>query len=197
MADSAIDTLPPPPADLPQRSLPLKKIEAPLHRICSRKPFLFYGKDGSSRFDDPQKQYGVLYAALAPEAAFAEVFLRELSRMLIDEADLGRRVLVRIDCTVRCVDMTGAGLRQLSCDNRLATEKPYNVTGQWSRALYEHSQKPDGIIYLSRHNPRFKCVALFDRCAPRVKLQSAKGLLSGSLRSWTIDQIAKYKLAML
>jgi hypothetical protein len=160
-------------------------------------PCLYFRKDGTGRFDDPAKQYGVLYAALKPEAAFAEVFLRELSLMLIEESALRERVLSQIICRpVACVDLTGSGLRQLSCDNRIATEKPYITTGRWSRALREHPQQPDGILYLSRHDPQFECVALFDRCRLLLRIESTRGLLSRSCRSWTIDQIAKYHLAL-
>jgi hypothetical protein len=40
----------------------------------------------------------VLYAATRPEAAFAEVFLRQLSLMLIRELDLHERSISEITC---------------------------------------------------------------------------------------------------
>jgi len=163
----------------------------------STKACLYFGKDGYGRFDDPLKKYGVLYTALKPEAAFAEVFLRLLSLMLILESDLRVRALSQIICkTVACVDLTGPGLRRLSCDNRISTEMPYRGAGHWSRALFEHPQQPQGIIYLSRHNPQFKCVALFDRCHRHLKLKSTESLLAGRRRTWTMDQVSKYHLAI-
>ena len=39
------------------------------------------------------------------------------------------------------------------------------IAQRWSRALWEHPQQPDGIIYRSRHDPSKVCAALFDRCA--------------------------------
>src|SRR5262249_43073698 len=156
-----------------------------IHR--SSHTFAHFGKDGAGRFDDPLKKYGVLYVALRPEAAFAEVFLRQLSLMLILESDLKERSLSEILAKpIKCVDLTGAGLRRLSCDNRVSTERPYHTTGCWSRALFEHPQEPDGIIYLSRHNPRFRCVALFERAGRRLKVKSTQGLLSASCQSWTV-----------
>ncbi|SPE56949.1 RES domain protein [Verrucomicrobia bacterium] len=198
MAPRAAIGLPSPPADLDQRKLPLKLLEGPLFRIhrtslgCPH-----FGKNTSGRFDDPLGKYGVLYAALRAEAAFAEVFLRRLSLMLIRELDLQERSISEISCNrVHCVDLTGAGLRTLSCDNRIATEKPYDTVGQWSRALFMHPRQPDGIIYRSRHNPQVKCVALFERCQSRLKLGVTEGLMFGARRTWTIGQIDKYKLAI-
>jgi hypothetical protein len=197
----ALDTrteLPPPPPDLDRRKLSLKLLKGSLFRVhlTAREP-VYFGKTKSERFDDPLSQFGVLYAALDPQAAFAEVFLRQLSLMLIRELDLQERSLAEIVCRrVQCVDLTGNGLRRMSCDNRIATEKPYTVTQQWSRALFAHPQKPDGLIYRSRHNPQFKCVALFDRCQSRIVLNQSHGLMLGVRRRWTISQIAKYRLAI-
>lgn len=158
---------------------------------------LFFSKNGTGRFDDPLGKYGVLYAALRPEAAFAEVFLRQLSQWLILESDLDARILSEISCrSVDCVDLTASGLRQLSCDNRIATEKPYRTTGLWSRAFFKHPQKPAGIIYLSRHNPQFKCVALFDNCLDQLSVKRSEPLMQGKRRTWTTEQITKYNLAL-
>lgn len=153
MATKVASHLPPPPADFASRRLPVRRLKA-IYRIhrCDH-ACLFFSPSGAGRFDDPHGKYGVLYAALRPEAAFAEVFLRQLSQMVLVESDLRRRVLSPISCkSIVCVDLTGRGLRQLSCDNRIATEKPYRTTGLWSRAIFEHPQKPAGIVYLSRHN---------------------------------------------
>jgi len=58
----------------------------------------------------------VWYAAVQPEGAFAEVFLRQLSMMLIREFDLQERSISVIRCQrLQCVDLTGAGLRRVSC----------------------------------------------------------------------------------
>jgi hypothetical protein len=198
MAVNRAKGLPAPPKDLAARVLPLKEVRGPVYRIHrSTLVCLHFSKDGSGRFDDPLKNYGVLYASLSPDAAFAEVFLRQLSLMLIQEADLQERSLSEIVCRdIRCVDLTGPGLRRLSCDNRISTEKPYPTTGLWSRALFDHPAQPAGIIYLSRHNPRFKCVALFDKCHARLKHKSTVGLLRSSCSSWTAAQVQRYKLAI-
>lgn len=190
--------LPAPPADLERRKLPIKLVKGPLFRIHrTSRGCLHFSNSHTGRFDDPQGQYGVLYAALQPEAAFAEVFLRQLSLMLLRELDLQERSITKLICRpLHCVDLTGAGLRRLSCDNRIATEKPYQTVGLWSRAFFGHPRHPDGLIYRSRHNPRFKCLALFERCAARVSPEATEPLMAGTRRSWTVDQIARYALAV-
>jgi hypothetical protein len=179
------------------RFLPLRRIRVLFRIHPSARACLHFSRNGDGRFDDPRGKYGVLYAALQPEAAFAEVFLRQLSLMLLQESDLEQRALSQIAChSLACVDLTGSGLRRLSCDNRIATEKPYRTPGLWSRSLFEHPQQPGGIIYLSRHNPRFKCVAIFDTHQSRMRVISTEPLLREPRRAWTTDQITKYHLAL-
>src|SRR5574341_1436464 len=89
--------LPPPPADLALRRLPLKLVKGPAFRIHrANRDCLYFGENASERFDDPLSRYGVCYAALQPEAAFAEVFLRRLSLMLIAELDLQQRAQPKV-----------------------------------------------------------------------------------------------------
>src|SRR5439155_24778119 len=97
MAAKPPGRLPPPPADLASRELPLTRVSQPIYRIHpTRVSAIFFGKTGTSRFDDPQKRYGVLYAALSPEGAFSEVFLRQLDQILIEESALAERGLSEI-----------------------------------------------------------------------------------------------------
>ncbi len=192
-------TLPPPSADLPTRKLPLAMVKGPLCRIHrTAHHWRHFGKKASERFDDPLKQYGVLYVSAQAEAAFAEVFLRALSLMVVDEVDLRARSLASFAAnSLRCVDLTGSGLRKLSCDNRISTEKPYATVGLWSRALYTHPQRPDGIIYRSRHNPRFRCLALFDRSVAKLSAGSSEKLMGVTRRAWTSDQLSRYDLSLV
>jgi hypothetical protein len=99
MAASPASRLPQPPPDLFSRTLPIKRISGLLFCIHrSTQACLYFGKIGAGRFDDPLKKYGVLYAALKADAAFSEVFLRQLSSMLISESDLPARSLAEITC---------------------------------------------------------------------------------------------------
>jgi hypothetical protein len=191
--------LPAPPADLVSRDLPLTHVSGRLYRVHrSNLSGLFFGKSGRSRFDDPQKQFGVLYAALKPEAAFAEALLRQLERMLILESALAERALSVIQLApISCVNLTAHGLRRLSCDNRIADELPYRTPGLWSRAFFEHPQKPAGILYRSRHNPQLTCVAVFSNFEKQLKLERTTRLLNPGLRAWTGTQLRKYRICLL
>jgi len=135
MGAKTFGKLPPPPLDLASRKLPLSPVSGPLYRLHrSSLSGIYFGKSGRSRFDDPQQQFGVLYAALKPEAAFAEAMLRQLDRMLILESALAERALSVISLVaISCVNLTAHGLRRISCDNRIADELPYRTAGLCSR----------------------------------------------------------------
>src|SRR4051794_31762849 len=91
------DRLPPPPADLPGRKLPLCTIKGPIFRIHrTAQQWRYFGTGNSQRFDDPLQKFGVLYAGLQADAAFAEVFLRNLSLRIVDEQELLDRSLITI-----------------------------------------------------------------------------------------------------
>ncbi|MGO4843302.1 RES family NAD+ phosphorylase, partial [Rhizobiaceae sp. 2RAB30] len=60
------------------------------------------------------------------------------------------------------VIMHGAGLQSLGTDNSISTG-PYGPCGAWADALWDHPDEPDGIAYLSRHDPAEVCYAVFER----------------------------------
>lgn len=145
----------------------------------------------------PRGVFGVLYGPTTAEAAFAEVFLRQLDLMPVSQIDLQVRSISTFGPKpLRCVELTGSGLRKLACDNRISTEKPHHTTNRWSRALYAHPQQPDGLVYRSRHNPRFRCLALIDRCNSKLTGIRIEPLLGPQRRTWTSLQLNRYALAM-
>lgn len=190
--------LPLPPADLAARKLPLVTLSGDLFRIHQQvHNWRYFGRKKSERFDDPQGVFGVLYGSTTPEAAFAEVFLRKLASMSVAEADLQSRVVSIFNAKpLRCVELTGSGLRKVSCDNRISTEKPYKTTHLWSRALFVHPQHPDGMVYRSRHNPRFRCIALFNRCDAKLMDVRCEPLMDPPRRAWCSEQLDRYDLAI-
>jgi RES domain-containing protein len=192
-------SLPSPPADLASRKLPLTRVQGTFYRIHRTKyPAVFFAKSGRSRFDDPRQQYGVLYAALKRDAAFAEALLRQISLMVLRERDLAERSLAEITIgSVLCVNLTAHGLRRLSCDNRIADELPYRTPQLWSRAFFEHPCQPAGILYRSRHNPQLACLALFSRIEKLIILKMTTPLMHPSLRLWTAKQLKRYQIACL
>jgi hypothetical protein len=113
---------PPPPADLAKRQLPIERVAGPLFRVHrARHGALFFGTSGENRFDDPRKEYGVLYAGLSPACAFIETFGEPLDVPFVTEAQLAERKLTLIEARapLRLVDLRGPKLRRLGADARL------------------------------------------------------------------------------
>jgi len=71
------------------------------------------------------------------------------------------------------------------------------MPGLWSRAFFEHTQKPAGILYRSRHNPQLTCVAVFSSFAKHLRLDKTTELLAPALRAWTAKELRRYRLLLL
>jgi hypothetical protein len=97
---------------------------------------------------------------------------------LLSERYLRKRCAskIRFAGRLKLVDLSGSGLATIGADARLCVVD-YRVAQRWSRALWSHPQQPDGILYLSRHNPSIICAAIFDRAgvATAEKLGSFLG----------------------
>lgn len=140
-----------------------------LHRIHrSHLEPVFYGPgagvDPIYRFDSASGRFGVLYIGHAFAGAFAETILRNPQRLMVSEREIISRsvteLLSRKD--LRMVTMHGSGLQALGTDNSISTG-PYEPCGAWADALWDHPEEPDGIAYLSRHDPGEVCYAVFER----------------------------------
>jgi hypothetical protein len=174
------ETIPAPPADLHRRELPLVTLaeRAPAlyrsHRLDRPySPVAFNFRPIADRFNAPNGEYGVLYLAADPFAAFIETFgasmvtaARELR--LVSESDLARRCLCRIDVDdpagIRLVNLAdGHGFSRLGIDGRISTTKQRHITRQWAMALWQHPEQPEGILYRACNDPARLAVMLFDR----------------------------------
>ena len=130
---------------------------------------VFFGKTGLGRFDDPESEYGVLYAAEDAFGAFVESFGRAPGRNIVSWPKLRSRPLSRIGVaetgvSLRMVDLTGAGLAWIGATADL-TSGHYRAAQRWSQALHEHPSEPDGLLYRLKHDPSRKGVAIFERAA--------------------------------
>lgn len=172
---------PGPPSDLAKRRLRLTPLESPLFRIFPVKHDpLHFGKRGLGRWDDPKRQYGVLYAAATPIGAFAERLLVRPGMLAegmwmparsvpVSAGDLQLFGLaeLRVAPRLRCVDLRGPGLAAIEADARL-TSGPHRASQRWSRPLFEHPQRPDGIVWRSRADPEQIAVAVHERVRATV-----------------------------
>jgi hypothetical protein len=163
------------------------------------RPALHFGRARLNRFDDPEGGYGVLYVADEAHGAFIETFGRQLDVRSISVRELSGRALSRIDATrtLRLVDLASSGgLARLSADARL-TSGSADVARRWSRALWRHPGRADGIYYRVRHDPGRCGCALFDR-ASGVLRAAALGRLSDPAHRATLgDVLDTYGFALL
>ena len=164
--DALPETLP--PEDLDERELTIVEERGPwmrMHRV-DLDP-IFFGKSGDGRFDDPEGEYGVLYAAEDAFGAFVESFGRAPGRNIVSWQSLRDRPLSRMGmaatgASLRLVDLTGTGLARIGATADL-TSGFYRAAQRWSRTLHEHPSEPDGLLYRLKHDPSRKGVAIFER----------------------------------
>lgn len=128
-----------------------------------------------NRYDDPACVFGTLYAGETLEIAFVETMLRNPKLRLISLAEVAARRWTAIQASrdLRLVDFRGPGLSAVGTTGGVNTGG-YRVSQAWAAALHRHPGAPDGILYLSRHNPSLRCVAIFDR--PGLTITAGKSV---------------------
>ncbi len=201
---------PGPPSDLAERSLPLIEVTSPLFRIFSLKDDpVYFGKHARGRWDDPQRRYGVLYAAETPVGAFTERLLVRPGMLAAGLWIPGRNAPVsggdlqsfgiaelRLASPLRCVDLRGPGIAAIGADARLTTG-PHRVSQHWSRPLFEHPDQPDGILWRSRADPDQVAVALHERVRTVVR-GTSRGSLGHPRNADILEAISqRYNLVIL
>jgi len=187
-----------PPADFATRDLPIETVPAGatfvrIHR--SALDPLYFGASGDNRFDDPERRYGVCYAARSLEGAFAETCLREVGATLVPLSRLvGRSVtLLTVAAELRLVELHGPGLVRLGATAAVSSGT-YEVSQPWSRAIHNHPSNVDGIVYRSNHDNGELCVALFERC--RRRLRPGSGMLLMEDRARLAVLLERYRLGL-
>jgi hypothetical protein len=179
--------------------LPFARTQGVWHRIhrAGHDP-LYFGRTGSSRFDDPLARYGVLYAAETLDGAFIETFGRNPGVNLVRETQLAMRSLAIIEAIrpLMLIDLTGPGLAQIGATN-LLTAGPHALAQHWSRSLWSHPSRPDGLLYRARHDPSCVCVALFSRARQFVRSVPQGGLLESAQRPKLGAVLRRYDFSLL
>ncbi len=184
----------PPPANLSDLKLKLYSVRrraGALIRLAWPAPATHDGfrRSARYRFDAPAGEFGVLYAAFDLETSFVESVLRDTpanakaAKITLDYAELEDRRVVVLDTDraarpLRLIKLYRDGLVAARTDNRVASVDDYATTQLWARALHNHPQQPDGIVYLSRFLGPNKAVVLFDRCRDLFEIGSVTPLLA-------------------
>jgi len=193
------DPHPDPPSDLRLRPLPIRATTSSWIRIHQRRygP-IYFGRGGGGRFDAPAGQYGTLYVALDAHGAFIETLGHTTGRTGIDWDEIETRALAEVSVLrpLRLVDLSGEGLAHIGADGRL-TDGSYAVSQPWALALFEHPDKPDGLLYRARHDQSRLCAAIFDR-AEDALVTAALGSLADPANAMLLANILDlYRLRLI
>ena len=123
------------------------------------------GRQPIHRFDDPAGRFRVCYFGTTLEVCFAETFLRNPPVRILALDDLAGRSIATVEVrrNLRLVPIHGSSLARLGVTAELASSSNYANSQLWSRALWEHGDQPDGILYRPRHDDSALCVAVYDR----------------------------------
>ena len=145
----------PPKSALPSR-LPSNRVTAGSRwmRIHARARHTLWFGPGSGRsplhrFDDPNGQFHVCHLGTTIDACFAETFLRNPPVRILSLEDLAVRSIATLEVRreLRLVPIYGPSLARMGATAELSSGSDYAVSQLWSRALWEHSDEPDGILY--------------------------------------------------
>lgn len=156
---------------LPNR-LPLSRVRAGSRWMRIHAPArnaLWFGPGSGHppihRFDDPNGRFRVCYLGTTIDVCFAETFLRNPPVRILSLEDLAGRYIATVEVRreLRLVPIHGSSLARLGVTAEMASGSNYVGSQLWSRVLWEHAGKPDGILYRSRHDDSALCVAVYDR----------------------------------
>jgi RES domain-containing protein len=144
----------------------ITSINGPFFRIYreKHKSPMFFGKTLDFRFDSANGDCGVLYASPVLAGAFVETFMQELGRTSVSIKELRQRpvALIHPRRPLRFIDLFAkGGQMRLGLDGRICTGS-YAVAQAWSDALRRHPEKPDGILFPSRHELSLPSCAIFE-----------------------------------
>jgi hypothetical protein len=157
------------------------------------------GKAPRYRFDSPDGSYGVCYLGLSEEAAFVEgVVHQPVPRRLFSEASLSARAIatVRIEESIRAVRLYGKYLIGNGADAAVVHGDDYaGLSRPWSRAIHDHQDGVDGILYSARHDDSVQALALFDRASHKIQAVSSHPLSGSDLR--TLRLLDRYGIGLL
>jgi hypothetical protein len=166
-----------PPANLNFRKPLLHKVAAtdPWYRsyAIDRMP-IFFGKNHSQRWDDPDGKFGVLYLGADASCAFMESIGRGVlkSGFVPKSMLLGRGLAkVHLKREIQLINLVASGgLARIGLEGSLVSGSGYKNSQRWSRKLRAHPSKPHGIYYRSRHDQALCAAALYDQCEPWVEV---------------------------
>jgi hypothetical protein len=77
------------------------------------------------------------------------------------------------------VNLAGPGLAKIGA-TAFVTAGTHTCAQLWSRALWSHPSRPDGLLFRARHDPECLCVAIFSRARRAVRAVPQGALLDAA-----------------
>lgn len=172
------------PIALPDQP-PLVRVEAsrPLWRVHdSSLGTIWYGKKADKRFDDPAREFGVLYLGESPAVAVLETLVRGSDRCVVDQREWDLRSISRVNLAedLWVLQFEGPGLRRLGIGAERAHAGAYAECQAFSAALQARHPEVDGIQFRSRWDTSQLCWAVFERANHKIKLAGTPQRLKDS-----------------
>jgi hypothetical protein len=137
----------------------------------NRSPIFFGPSAGGrpqNRFDAPNGQFRILYAAERLEGAFVETVLRRPVGRILRRAAVEERgwSIVRPSRSLSLAKLFDDGLQFHQIDAGEISIDDYGPSRELALALHTDFPDLDGLAYRSRYNNGEICFAIFDRVAP-------------------------------
>lgn len=189
--------------------LPIDAGELLQHVSCVvyRDEPLYYGCDGTNRYDDPDRNYGVLYLGRnLPTALMESVFHKHQwdrdARRSIAHAEVQSRLVRAVGVLeeLRLADLTAEGVMASYFGLNLGqlASRDYTYTQQVSgqvHALRGDDGLPrfDGVLYPSRNNYPATSIALSGRAKTKIKVIEDIDLVDHM--GWP-DFVANYRIGI-
>lgn len=153
-------------------------------RIVYRGSTLYYGRSSTNRYDDPTRDYGVLYLGRdLPTALMESVFhkhqwLADTQRSIALKEIQGRMVrAVGVMADVLLADLTAPGIMAgyFGLNLEQLANRDYTHTQQVSaqvHAMHDDDGQPlfDEVLYPSRNNYPDTSIALFEHAGTKVSV---------------------------
>lgn len=165
---------------LPVQTIAAGTLLQHVSRVIYRDKPLYFGRDRTSRYDDPAKNFGVLYLAFDLSTALMESVFRKHNwakrKRTITLSEAKQRMVRAVGAvdTLNLADLTAPGVMASHFGlnlSQLASRK-YHHTQRISAMVHEFSiangARFDGIIFPSRNNYPATCIALFEDAKNKI-----------------------------
>ena len=166
----------------PLQSIAAGELLQHVSRAAYRGSGLFFGQDGTNRYDSPAKAYGVLYLAFdLPTALMESVFhkhrwhLQHKRTIALPEVESRMVRAVGVLQALQLADITAPGVMSTQFGLNLSqlASRRYSHTQRISKNVHDlldagGQAQFDGLLYPSRNNYPAKCIALFEHARHKV-----------------------------